>query len=294
MGVQVKTQSAIFNLQSVVFEGLDMTTGSVLDTILANTRAEVAQRKAALPLTRLEAQAQAAPPVRSFADALRAGRHVALIAEIKKASPSRGVLLPNFDPLALAETYHASGAAALSVLTDERFFQGSLQYLHAIRHSQGLGARHAPLLRKDFILDPYQVVEARAHGADALLLIVAALDDRALRELLALTVDWGMQALVEVHNEAELGRALAIGATVIGVNNRDLHSFGVDLAATERLAALLPAHNKPVLVAESGIFAAQDVARLAACGADAVLVGEALVVAGDIGAKVRELAGVAR
>jgi indole-3-glycerol phosphate synthase len=275
-----------------------VTTGSVLDRIIANTRAELAARKTSLAPAALEALALAAAPPRPFAEALRGGPHLALIAEVKKASPSRGVLMPNFDPLALARTYLAHGARAISVLTDERFFQGSLAFLQGIREDQAAGdgvqKPAAPLLRKDFIVDAYQVWEARAAGADALLLIVAALDHAALRELLAATHALGMQALVEVHDEPELARALAEGAQVIGVNNRDLRSFEVDLATTERLAALLPTANRPLLVAESGIFHAPDVARLASCGADAILVGEALVTAEDIGGRVRELATVER
>jgi indole-3-glycerol phosphate synthase len=273
---------------------MSATAYSVLDTILDNTRAEVAAHKAALPLAELAHRAEAAPPPRSFAAALRAGPHVALIAEVKKASPSRGVLIPDFDARALAATYTQHGASAISVLTDARFFQGSLAFLAAIRADQQASAIGVPLLRKDFIVDLYQVYEARAHGADALLLIVAALDDRALRALLEATHALGMQALVEVHDEAELARALALGASIIGVNNRDLRSFRVDLAVSERLAALLPTKNRPLLVAESGIFQAPDVARLGAAGADAVLVGEALVTSPAIGERVRELATVPR
>ena len=285
--------------------------GTFLTRILDHKRAEVARQSAKIPLEQLREMIAAAPAPRSFGAALRQPGRATLIAEVKKASPSKGVLIEHFDPLALARTYAANGAAALSVLTDVRFFQGSLTYIQGIRQLQHrtndqrpttkntdteVGPSSSvvgpvPLLRKDFILDPYQVYEARAYGADALLLIVAALEDGALRELQALARELGMQALVEVHDEAELDRALAAGAELVGVNNRNLHTFATTLETTERLAARLPRTNRPILVSESGIFGAADVARVRACGADAVLVGEALVTAPDIGARVRELAG---
>jgi len=272
---------------------------SLLTRILAHKRTEVARRQIKIPLEKLRISLAQAPPTRDFAAALRKTDAVALIAEVKKASPSRGVFLEYFDHREIARTYSANGAAALSVLTDTRFFQGSLKYLEGIRRQANPELRTAepatagvPLLRKDFILDPYQVYEARVYGADALLLIVAALDDTTLRELLALTQALGMQALVEVHTAAELERALAAEARIVGINNRDLNSFQTTLETTERLAAQLPAGaDRPVLVSESGIFTAADVARLRSCGVDAVLVGEALVTAPDIGARVRELAG---
>jgi indole-3-glycerol phosphate synthase len=202
------------------------------------------------------------------------------------------VLLENFDHLALAQTYMDNGAAAISVLTDARFFQGNLKFLEGIRAIQTYAI---PLLRKDFLIDPYQVYEARAYGADAVLLIVAALEDDTLAELLALTHRLGMAALVEVHTAQELARALAVGARIVGVNNRDLHTFTTTLETTEHLAALLPqGEARPVLVSESGIFSAEDVARLGRCGVNAVLVGEALVTAPDIAAQVRALAPPAR
>ncbi|MFO7166830.1 MAG: indole-3-glycerol phosphate synthase TrpC [Chloroflexota bacterium] len=277
-------------------------TETFLTKILAHKREEVARQRAKVPPAEIERRAAGAPPARDFAAALRGREWPALIAEVKKASPSKGLLLENFDPLAIARTYAENGAAAISVLTDVRFFQGSLKYLEGIRALGLKGHRAAaasaangdahpvPLLRKDFILEPYQVYEARAYGADALLLIVAALDDATLRALLALTSELGMQALVEVHDEAELERALAAGATIVGVNNRDLHSFTTTLETTARLAARLPASGRPLLVSESGIFTRDDVARVRDWGADAVLVGEALVTAPDIGARVRELA----
>lgn len=276
---------------------------TILDRILAHKRTEVARQQQKIPLARLMSKVDTAPAVRDFAAALQRGERTALIAEVKKASPSRGVLIDPFDHLALAATYAANGAAAISVLTDMRFFQGSLKFLEGIRLRQAGG--HAPdaaqsgppprpvgcpLLRKDFIVDPYQVYEARAYGADALLLIVAALSDRVLGSLLEVTHSLHMHALVEVHTAGELERALAVGARIVGVNNRDLHTFNTALETTEQLAAMLPSGTaRPLLVGESGIYTAADVARLRACGVDAVLVGEALVTAPDIGAKVREL-----
>lgn len=254
-------------------------TGTILDTILAHKLAEVAERRAQVSLSWLQAQAEAAPPPRDFAAALRRDT-VALIAEVKKASPSKGVLIENFDPVALARIYAAHGAAAASVLTDERFFQGSFQYLQDVR-----GAVDLPLLCKEFIVDPYQVYQGRAAGADAALLIVMALDDARLRDLHDLITGLGMAALVEVHDESDIERALRCGATLIGVNNRDLRSFREDLHTTERLARLVPA--SVTLVAESAIRSADDVRRMGDFGARAVLVGEGLVKAPDIARQVQ-------
>jgi indole-3-glycerol phosphate synthase len=229
---------------------------------------------------------------------------VALIAEVKKASPSAGIICKDFDPVRIAKEYEAAGASCLSVLTDEKFFMGSLDYLRQIREAVKL-----PLLRKDFIIDERQILEAIEWGADAILLIVAILDDARLKRFHSLAHDAGLAVLVEVHDEAELERARGIGAELIGVNNRDLKTFKVDLANTERLAAKLY-HRTAVsgsdlkkengnsqdacptlLVAESGIHTRADVERLAKCGAGAILVGESLVTGGDIQAKVRELLG---
>lgn len=254
-------------------------TGTILDTILAHKLAEVAERRAQVSLSWLQAQADAAPPPRDFAAALRRDT-VALIAEVKKASPSKGVLIENFDPVALARIYAAHGAAAVSVLTDERFFQGSFQYLQDVR-----GAVDLPLLCKEFIVDPYQVYQGRVAGADAALLIVMALDDARLRDLHDLITGLGMAALVEVHDEADMERALRCGAALIGVNNRDLRSFREDLHTTERLARLVPA--SVTLVAESAIRSADDVRRMGDFGARAVLVGEGLVNAPDIARQVQ-------
>ena len=229
---------------------------------------------------------------RDFLAALRqsGAGGVALIAEVKKASPSAGVICPDFDPVRIAKEYEGAGASCLSVLTDEQFFQGSLDYLRQIRAAVKL-----PLLRKDFIIDERQILEAIEWGADAVLLIVAILDDARLSRFHALAVEAGLAVLVEVHDEAELDRAVAVGAQLIGVNNRDLKTFKVDLATTERLAAKLfpPRATSPasLLVAESGINTRADVERLAKCGAGAILVGESLVRTGDIRAKTRELLG---
>jgi indole-3-glycerol phosphate synthase len=268
-----------------------MTETTYLDRILEHKREEVARQKLKVSVDELQQRIVKALPPRPFSVALRQPNRLALIAEVKHKSPSKGVLLPNFDPVKLARTYLENGADALSVLTDVRFFGGSLQYLKSIRElQQNLPhEQQAPLLRKDFILEPYQVYEARAYGADALLLIVAALDDDLLRQLLDLTEQLGMEALVEVHDEAELQRALAVGTTTIGVNNRNLFTFEVDVATTERLAANLPVCERPVLVSESGIRGAADFSRLRACYADAILVGEAIVTAPNIAEKVREL-----
>jgi indole-3-glycerol phosphate synthase len=227
---------------------------------------------------------------RDFIAALRKPRHggMALIAEVKKASPSAGVICRDFNPVRIAREYEAGGASCLSVLTDEKFFQGSLDDLRQIRVAAKL-----PLLRKDFIIDERQILEAVEWGADAILLIVAILNDEQLQKFHSLTTEAGLAVLVEVHDEAELERALKIGAELIGVNNRDLTNFKVDLATTEKLAGKMGADNLQgkILVAESGIHTRADVERLKQCGAQAVLVGESLMKNGDIQTKVRELIG---
>ena len=246
---------------------------------------------------------------RDFIAALKRPRQgdIALIAEVKKASPSAGVICQDFDPVRIAKEYEATGASCLSVLTDEKFFQGSLDHLRQIRVAVKL-----PLLCKDFIIDERQILEAIEWGADAILLIVAILTDRQLQKFHSLATETGLTALVEVHDETELGRAMKIGASLIGVNNRDLKTFKVDLATTEQLAAKLVESREPrvesrktsavqpstfdlrpstLLVAESGIHKRADVERLKRCGANAILVGEALMRGGDIKTKVRELIG---
>jgi indole-3-glycerol phosphate synthase len=257
---------------------------SILAEILAAKRVEVAAARRKWPLGDVEAAAAAAPEPRSLADALRRppGGPIRALAEIKRASPSAGPIRPGADAAAIAREYAAGGAAAVSVLTDARFFDGSLAALGAVRSAIDL-----PLLRKDFLVDPYQVVEARASGADAVLLIVAALEGGALVELAATALSLGMDVLVEVHSEAELARALATGAAQIGVNHRDLRSFGIDMGLTARLRPGVP--DGCVLVAESGIRTPADVRALAGAGADAILVGETLMRAPSPGAALARL-----
>jgi indole-3-glycerol phosphate synthase len=253
----------------------------ILARIAAYKREEVDARKRARPVVDLGD----APPLRPFKAALHSmatpGRP-ALIAEIKKASPSKGLIRPDFDPPALARAYGDGGAACLSVLTDGPSFQGDDAYLAQARTASGL-----PVLRKDFLLDPWQVAESRALGADCILVILAMVDDSVAADLLAEARRLGMDALVETHDEAEMDRALALGADLVGVNNRDLRSFVVDLAVTERLAPSITPHA--LLVAESGVFTAEDARRLAAVGASAVLVGESLMRQPDVTAATRAL-----
>lgn len=263
-----------------------MTERDVLAEICAAKRQEVERRKQALPLPALERRAAAAPPTRGFAKRLAAvaaeARRPALIAEIKKASPSRGLIRGDFDPVTLAKAYHAGGATCLSVLTDEPYFQGTDEHLVQARSAVDL-----PVLRKDFTVDPYQVHEARAIGADCILLIVAALEDADLRALTKLARDIGLDVLVEVHDEAELDRAMALQDVLLGVNNRNLKTLKVDLAVFERLAARVPPGR--FLVAESGLKTASDLARLARSGARAFLVGESLMAQADVTAATRAL-----
>lgn len=261
---------------------------SVLARIIEHKRTEVSKAQERVPWKQLEAQLVSAPPVRSFRQSLlRADGRVAVIAEVKKASPSKGVIRDEFDPVQIAETYAHNGASAISVLTDERFFQGHLDYLRAIRQSV-----QVPVLRKDFVISRYQVLEARVAGADAVLLIIAALSDNELAVLHAYTHELGMDALVEVHTEEEVRRAVAAGTSIIGINNRDLTTFYTTLEVTERLAPLVP--EGCLCVSESGIETAQDVVRVAQAGAHAVLVGESLMRAEDIGTKLLELTAVSR
>jgi indole-3-glycerol phosphate synthase len=262
-----------------------LTTPSILDGIVGDKRQELARQKEAVPLNDLDQRISAQQTPLNFSRAL-SGRGVQLIAEVKKASPSRGLLCPDFDPVRIAGTYASNGAAAISVLTDPRF-EGELDHIVQIKQS-GV-SRRAPVLRKDFIFDPYQVYEARAIGADALLLIVAILSPAQLKELLALAQRFWMQCLIEVHDRAELQIALDAGADIIGINNRDLRSFNTDLTVTERLVPLIPRGR--IIVSESGISTREDLRFLGDLGVDAVLVGEALITAPDIGVKVRELTG---
>lgn len=262
---------------------------TILERIIEHKRHyELPERRDRLPLAELEGRARAAPPPRSLRDALRARPGLALIAEVKRASPSRGLLRADFDPLQMAAEYATNGAAALSVLTDGPFFQGELDHLIRIRAWLDDHGLALPVLRKDFIIDPYQVYEARAAGADAILLIAAVLSDAELAELGSLAGHLGMEALIEVHDRAELERALALRPQLVGVNNRDLRDFSVNLETCLALRRLAP--PEVCFVAESGIHAPADVRRLAAAGVDAMLVGEALVTAADVGARTRELA----
>ena len=267
---------------------------NILDTIVEQKKLEVAKLpERLLAVGDLRDAMLEHGERRDFFAALRKPRRgdVALIAEVKKASPSKGVICENFDPVRIAKEYEAAGASCLSVLTDEKFFQGSLDYLREIRTAVKL-----PLLRKDFIIDERQILEAIEWGADAILLIVAILDDARLKKFYDLANEAGLAVLVEVHDGAELDRAMAIGAKVIGVNNRDLKTFKVDLATTERLAEQIRQWNpnafeKMLLVAESGIHTRADVDRLERCGSKAILVGESIVKQGNIAAKISELIG---
>ena len=262
-----------------------MASGSILDRILQAKRREVEDLKARVPLSELEERIQKQPPPLNFGGALW-GPEVRLIAEVKKASPSRGLLRSEFDPPSLANAYLDNGAAAISVLTEADHFQGSLEHMAQVK--EAAHPRGVPVLRKDFIFDEYQVYEARAYGADALLLIVAAITPQCLQDLLRLGQRLWMQCLVEVHNEEELATALDAGAEVIGINNRDLLTFVTDLSVTERLAPRVP--KGKIIVSESGISTREHIRRLKGLGVHAALVGEALVTAPDVAAKVRELA----
>lgn len=258
---------------------------TILDTIAAYKREEVAAAKKATPLKKLMATAKNASAPRGFRAALdraRAEKRPGLIAEIKKASPSQGVIRADFDPEALARDYERGGATCLSVLTDAPSFKGAPEDLMTARQ-----ATHLPVLRKDFMLEPYQIVQSRALGADCILVIMAMLEDAVVEELLAAAAEWGMDALVEVHDEAELTRALQFDAGLIGVNNRNLKTFVTDIETTIRLKPLIPAERH--VVAESGLSKAADLTRLAAAGISSYLIGESLMRAGDLEAATHSL-----
>jgi indole-3-glycerol phosphate synthase len=262
-------------------------TPDILQRIVDYKKGELASARSRIPLTDLKARCADAHPVRGFRESLvrvdEAGR-TAVIAEVKKGSPSKGIIRADFDPVAIAGIYEKNGAACLSVLTDEHFFLGRLDYLARIR-----GAVNIPLLRKDFIFDDYQIWEARAAGADAVLLIAAMLDLSRLREFAAIARELSLDVLLEVHDEDELETALATDCRLIGINNRNLRTFVTDLSTTERLCALLPPDRFPV--AESGINTRADVLRLRTAGARAFLIGESMMREPDIGGKLREILG---
>ena len=257
---------------------------SILDRIVDVKRGAVARAKQDVPEEELRDRLPEAPPVRSFLKALSAPGAIKLIAELKKASPSAGVIRDDFDPVGLAHTYERAGADAISVLTDEPFFQGSLDLLEQARSAVDL-----PLLRKDFCIDPYQVTEARVAGADAVLLIAEILPGDQLDRMLAEVRAHGMTALVELYEADNVARVVASGARVIGINNRDLTTFQIDLGHTESLVHRIPSDR--VVVSESGVRTRQDVLRLEQAGARAILVGETLMRSPDIGAKIAELMG---
>jgi len=253
----------------------------MLDKIIAQKRQEIEQRKKEATINYLQQRIAQQKPTLDLALALK-GDRIRLIAEVKQASPSRGMLIPNLNPIELAQIYAEGGAAAISVLTEENYFMGSIEHLAAIKEVVGL-----PLLRKDFIFDLYQVYESRAYGADALLLIVAILSQEQLKELVSLSHSLGLRCLVEVHNEGEVKRAVLSEAEIIGINNRDLNTFTVDITTTRRLRPLIP--QERIVVSESGIKSKRDIEKLGKWGVDAVLVGEALVTAGDVRAKMKSL-----
>jgi indole-3-glycerol phosphate synthase len=257
---------------------------TILDDIVATKRHEVEEARAAVAIESLYEESKNAPPPRDFLVALSVGPPIRLIAEVKKASPSAGVIRADFDPVGIAKIYERHGASCISVLTDRSYFQGSLDYLRQIRAAVNL-----PVLRKDFVIDRYQVVEARAAGADAVLLIAECLDDYALHDLHAAIVELGMTPLVELYEPQNLRRVLDVGAQLIGINNRDLRTFQVDLGHCMRLRRNIPAGR--IVVGESGIKSRQDVETLQAAGIHAMLVGETLMAKANIGQAVDELLG---
>lgn len=256
----------------------------VLEKIVATKRQEIETARRAVPVELLRERLAAAPPVRDFAAALKSDAGMRVIAEVKKASPSAGLIRADFDPVAIARAYAAHGAACISVLTDEQYFQGSLEYLIAVRNAVPL-----PLLRKDFLLDRYQVLEARAAGADRILLIAECLDDCTLRDLYFYASELGMESLIEIYDPENLDRVLNLSPALLGINNRNLRTFVTDLGHSISLRNRVP--DDCVLISESGIHTRADVERLEQAGIHAMLVGETLMRAADIGAKLRELLG---
>jgi indole-3-glycerol phosphate synthase len=256
----------------------------ILHKIVEHKRGEIAAAKSRISAAELESQLVDAPPVRDFVEALRRKAPLALIAEVKKASPSKGVIRADFDPIEIARTYAAAGAACLSVLTDEKFFQGHLDYLKRIR-----GMVRIPLLRKDFILDRYQILEARLAGADAVLLIAECLSSKELTDLHQYARQLGMHTLIELYDPANLAKVMQVNPELVGVNNRDLRTFNVDLHHSMSIRRQVP--SSVVFVSESGIESRSDVVQLQEGAVNAILVGETFMRASDIGAKVRELLG---
>jgi len=256
--------------------------GLILDTIIAHKQKELAAEQAQVPLAKLGAEVKNLPPTRDFRGAIIGSDTVKLIAEVKKKSPSKGIIREDFHPVSIAETYVKNGAAAISILTDRHFFAGELDYLRAIREVVDV-----PLLRKDFTIDPYHIYQARVAGADAVLLIVAALTAAQLRTFMGIAASLSLACLVEVHTREELEIALDVDAQIIGINNRDLRTFHTDIATTFRLREAIPADK--VVVSESGIYAREDVMKLQAAGIHAMLVGESLMRSPDIGEQVRRL-----
>jgi anthranilate synthase/indole-3-glycerol phosphate synthase/phosphoribosylanthranilate isomerase len=268
-----------------------MSEPTILDTIVAKRREDVREAMVAVPASELEQRLASAPPVVAFEARLRRDSPIAVIAEVKRASPSKGDIAPGMDAVAQAMKYARGGAAGISVLTEPTWFKGTVEDLSGVRAAvDGLGESRPAVLRKDFIVDDYQVLEARVHGADSVLLIVASLDETTLARLLERSRSLGMEPLVEVNNVEEMERALRAGARVVGINNRDLRSFTVDLGTTDRLAGMVS--GNVLLAALSGISTREDVERFEAAGAGAVLVGESLMVAEDPEAKIRELRGI--
>ncbi|MBN1366375.1 MAG: indole-3-glycerol phosphate synthase TrpC [Dehalococcoidales bacterium] len=257
----------------------------ILDEIVADCRKDLTFRQNNVSLAEMQKLAPAQPGPLDFKAALQSEKGIRLIAEVKKASPSKGIIRPDFDPVEIAETYAINGAAAISVLTEPKYFMGNIAYLKKIKDA--LGNRRLPLLRKDFIFDNYQIYEARAFGADALLLIAAILTPDKLKALLDLSTSLGMACLVEVHNEKEVETALSGGAEIIGINNRDLQTFKTDIMTTERLRPLVPPGK--IVVSESGIKTRTDILKLEKLGVNAVLIGEAFMAERDIAGKMREL-----
>ena len=256
----------------------------ILDSIVAHKREELKRDKERTPIQTLKRRIPNLPPTRDFGAALEAPGAVNLIAEVKRRSPSKGVIREDFDPVEIAKIYAQNGASAISVLTDDRFFGGDLSYLSAIRDAVGL-----PLLRKDFTIDEFHIYQARAAGADAVLLIAAILTPEQLREFIGIAGRLNLGALVEVHTQAELEIALDVGAEIVGINNRDLRTFHTDIATSFRLRESIP--DDKIVVSESGIHTREDVVRLGEANVNAILVGESLMRSTDIGEKVRELLG---